>query len=113
MIKVPTDVMTVDVELLDAFLRLLGSRGKILSRRYVSDVVGDTNVSRAGNSPFPDAKLSEIWEAELQLLDSLGAGNVVFGITRLALLLDTTHFRSIGLKSLRSNGVVKFATRGR
>ncbi len=41
--------------------------------------------------PFPYAQLSEVWKAELQLFDGLCAGDVVFGVTGLALPLYPAH----------------------
>ena len=45
----------------------------------------------AGFLPFPYAQLSEIWETDLKLLDGLCTGDVVFSVTRLALLLYSSH----------------------
>lgn len=48
--------------------------------------------------PFPYAQLSKVWETDLQLLDGLCAGNVIFSVTRLALLLYPAHGEgSIGI----------------
>lgn len=49
-------------------------------------------VGLAREDTLPDAQLSEVGQADLQLLDGLVSGDVVLGRTSLALLLYPTHF---------------------